>query len=790
MTLTTRLTAAMVALVLLTAAAVGYLSYRNVEAGMLPTELERVETRARQLASELEAYVRSARADVIAFRSAVALEGLVRASQAGGTDPDSGLSAAQWGERFAARFAAELAAKPSYANFRVIGTADNGREILRVDRSGANDTIRIVPAAELQHQGDRDYFRQAVRLRLGEVYVSPIDLNQEHGAIEVPYRPVIRVAAPVHAPDGRIFGIITINVDLRPAFDLIRSATRPGRRTFVVNERGDYLVHPDPTREFGFEFGTPARWQDEFPEFAAALGPAQRGVHIVKELTGERAGIALASARLAEGPRVAVIGTVPYAELVAPAAAVGRSTFIVGLVAVIAAMWLAVPLARTLTRPIVQMTAAVEAFGRGEPMAVPTDAKGEVGVLARAFARMAAEVRDAHAELTMEIAERRRLFDTSLDLIIVGDSRGNFLRVSPSSLAIVGYRPEELVGRSGVDVLYPGDLENIRQEMRLTRHGREMRNFECRYVHKDGRIVTLAWTGVWSEPERVYFFIGRDMTESKKAEEALLDSERVARGIVDSALDAFIQMDEAGRITEWNPQAQALFGWSREEAVGQFLGTLIVPPQYRERHAAGLDRFLRTHEGKILGQRFEIEALRRDGSEFKVEVAVTALRRRGGYVFNAFIRDLTEKIAAEAQLRQSQKMDAVGQLTGGVAHDFNNILTVITGTIEILEEGVAGRPNLAALAHMIDEAATRGADLTRQLLAFARKQPLEPRDTDVNTLIIDTAKLLRPTLGEQIEIESMLGDDVWHTLIDPSQLSSAIVNLAVNARDAMPEAAS
>jgi PAS domain S-box-containing protein len=245
-------------------------------------------------------------------------------------------------------------------------------------------------------------------------------------------------------------------------------------------------------------------------------------------------------------------------------------------------------------------------------------------------------------------------------------------------------------------------------------------------------------------------------------------------------------MDEAGRITEWNSQAQKLFGWSREEAVGRLLGTLIVPPRYRERHAAGLGRFLRTHEGTILGQRFEIEALRRDGSEFKVEVAVTALRRGGGYVFNAFIRDLTEKIAAEAQLRQSQKMDAIGQLTGGVAHDFNNILTVITGTIEILEEGVAGRPNLAALAHMIDDAATRGADLTRQLLAFARKQPLEPRDTDVNTLIVETAKLLRPTLGEQIEIESMLGDDTWHTLIDPSQLSSGIVNLAVNARDAMP----
>ena len=121
-------------------------------------------------------------------------------------------------------------------------------------------------------------------------------------------------------------------------------------------------------------------------------------------------------------------------------------------------------------------------------------------------------------------------------------------------------------------------------------------------------------------------------------------------------------------------------------------------------------------------------------------------------------RDLTEKLAAEAQFRQAQKMEAVGQLTGGVAHDFNNILTVITGTIGILADAVADRPELAAIARMIDEAAERGASLTRHLLAFARKQPLQPREIDVNALVLETAKLLQPTLGEQIEIAPRLRD--------------------------------
>jgi signal transduction histidine kinase len=150
-------------------------------------------------------------------------------------------------------------------------------------------------------------------------------------------------------------------------------------------------------------------------------------------------------------------------------------------------------------------------------------------------------------------------------------------------------------------------------------------------------------------------------------------------------------------------------------------------------------------------------------------------------------RLLDAKDATDVQLRQAQKMEAVGQLTGGVAHDLNNILTVITGTIEILAEAVADRPELAAIAKMIDQAAARGADLTMRLLAFARKQPLQPREVDVNSLVIETARMLRPTLGEHVEVNMALAGDVSRALVDPSQLSNAILNLALNSRDAMAD---
>jgi signal transduction histidine kinase/ActR/RegA family two-component response regulator len=149
------------------------------------------------------------------------------------------------------------------------------------------------------------------------------------------------------------------------------------------------------------------------------------------------------------------------------------------------------------------------------------------------------------------------------------------------------------------------------------------------------------------------------------------------------------------------------------------------------------------------------------------------------------VEDANRRLEAEQQLRQVQKMETLGQLTGGIAHDFNNILTVVIGMVELLEDGLTDRPQLAGIARQIDVAATRAAELTQHLLAFARKQPLQPRETDVNALVADTIKLLRPTLGEHVAIEAALEQDAWAALIDPSQLATALLNLAVNARDAM-----
>jgi PAS domain S-box-containing protein len=275
-------------------------------------------------------------------------------------------------------------------------------------------------------------------------------------------------------------------------------------------------------------------------------------------------------------------------------------------------------------------------------------------------------------------------------------------------------------------------------------------------------------------------------TEQARAYRALADRERMAQAIVENALDAFVQTDGSCVVLDWSPHAEALMGWTRAEAMGRSVEDLVFPEAQRPVHQQWVDRFLSEASGEAAGGRYETPLLHKDGSEFFAEVSLTALRSADGYIINAFVRDITAKRAAEEQLFQAQKMELVGQLTGGIAHDFNNMLTVITGTIEILADGVKHDPALASIAKMINDAADRASQLTANLLAFARKQPLRPLETDVNALIEEVVKLLAPTLGRQIEIDTALSDQAWPALVDRSQLTSALVNLAINARDAMP----
>jgi len=273
------------------------------------------------------------------------------------------------------------------------------------------------------------------------------------------------------------------------------------------------------------------------------------------------------------------------------------------------------------------------------------------------------------------------------------------------------------------------------------------------------------------------------------ANEEVRRTVEVLNNTVNSMVDALVVTDQDMNILLMNSAASGILGLSADVAPKDWprLYHIFLPDETTPlafEHGA-----IRRATSGVPVDNMEI-FVRRIGQETGVHLLVNGrpLRDATGAVIGAVMvyRNVSEARQTERRLRQAQKMDAIGQLTGGIAHDFNNILTVITGTIDILADAVGHDAKLAAIARMIDDAAERGSELTARLLAFARRQPLQPRATDINMLVVDSAKLLRATLGEQIEIESMLDDAAWPAQIDPSQLTAALLNLALNARDAMP----
>jgi len=506
-----------------------------------------------------------------------------------------------------------------------------------------------------------------------------------------------------------------------------------------------------------------------------------------------------------------VVGTIAALGLFGDGlAGFGRTTLVVGAIAIAVALLLAAAIARSLSRPLGQLTRAIEGLSRGEPVSVPSDGGREMATLSAAFAELSRQL-DTKEELLENTLESIRdcvlVVDEKAVVVVANAAARRLLSVGPGFNSLTGVRKFACFLGDGLTPLPLPDSPLAR-----ALRGENVDDFELvvQPEHSGGRASSSeegpgsrqenasgqqsgAWVVANARPLRDErgqlcgaVTVLRDVSEQKRAQQAQLDSEQMAQTIVRTALDAFVQTDENGFILDWSPQAEVLTGWTRAESVGVKVVDLVFPGPLRAGHRQRIARFLAETASGAMGTRYESAALHRDGHEFFAEWSLTALRRGDGYVINAFVRDITQKRATEAQLIQALKMESLGQLTGGIAHDFNNMLTVITGTIEILADGVKDSPHLASITKLISDAADRGASLTASLLAFARKQPLQPAEIDVNDLVGEAVRLLAPVLGKHIEVETVLSSDAWPAFVDRSQLSAALVNLAINARDAMP----
>ncbi len=410
-------------------------------------------------------------------------------------------------------------------------------------------------------------------------------------------------------------------------------------------------------------------------------------------------------------------------------------------------------------------------------------------------------VRDITEHKQMEDALResekqyRQVVESAAEIIYSIDVNGNFTYGNPAGLKVTGYTLEELKRLNYKDLVVPEYLDGLAKiYANQFREKRATAYVEFPFFKKSGEVVWFGQnTSLVVEEGKVagFYIIARDITERKRAEEDLRRSEKKFKELFDNAPVGYHEFDIEGRITNVNRTELEMLGYTREERIGQFVWSSITEEE----------KSRETVLGKLAGvippsQSLERTYCRKDGTTFPALIQDQLLWDEKGRItgIRSTIQDITErkqayeeKAALQEQLRQSQKVEAIGQLAGGIAHDFNNLLTVIQGNSELSLLDLEERDPLRENLEEITEAAKKATDLTRQLLAFSRRQILEMKVLDLNATLQNLEKMLHRVLGENIELVAFLSEKLGRVKVDPGQIEQVIINLAVNARDAMPD---
>jgi two-component system NtrC family sensor kinase len=395
--------------------------------------------------------------------------------------------------------------------------------------------------------------------------------------------------------------------------------------------------------------------------------------------------------------------------------------------------------------------------------------------------------------MNQDITERRKMEDalrgseTTLRAILdasrdaMGVSReGIRIFVNPAYVSLFGYESdEELMGTPIINVIAPESRDFIEERVKKRARGEPLQpSFEATGLRKDGTIFLMEVTvsTYVLNGQRFLLIVMRDITDRKKAEDEL----KLLKHSIDVHYDGAYWMDTDNRLVYVNSAACKALGYERDELIGKTVYD-VNPDMTPERVKKFWEGF--REGGSVIGEAVQ---RRKDGTEFPVEITTTYVRFGGHEFACGFARDISEKRKLEAQLRQAQKMEAIGTLAGGVAHDFNNILTVIMGLGNLIQMSLNPDDRNKPYIDQIVLSSERAADLTQSLLAFSRKQRITLEPHKVNAVVADTAKLLKRLLTEDITLKVDLTDDHAIAMLDVSQVDQVLMNLATNARDAMP----
>ena len=368
-----------------------------------------------------------------------------------------------------------------------------------------------------------------------------------------------------------------------------------------------------------------------------------------------------------------------------------------------------------------------------------------------------------------------RVIEEAMDGILIADPTGRVLMVNTALRGMLGLTPEEIKDLQLMGTYLPEERNLLADRLKRLEAGERLR-FERAMQRKDGTTIQVEVTASRLDDGRMEGIV-RDVSERTRAERALRESEERFRRLSAAAFEG-IAITDAGKIVDMNSQFAEILGYEVAELVGRSVLDLVAP----EHHELVLG-----HIRSGSSDRYEHLALRKDGGRVPVEVQGRNIPFQGRNLRVTAVRDITGRLELEAQFRQAQKMEAVGQLAGGVAHDFNNLLTAIVGYTQLLLMDLAADDARREDVEQIAVAADRATGLTRQLLAFSRRQVLQPKELSLGAVVIGAERLLQRLIGEDVTLVTRSQPNLGLVRADEGQLEQVIVNLAVNARDAMPE---
>ncbi|MEX0965153.1 MAG: PAS domain S-box protein [Pseudohongiellaceae bacterium] len=661
------------------------------------------------------------------------------------------------------RFTDLVAIRTIYEDIRLIDSS--GAEITRIHYNRNDDSVTVLPPAQLQNVGGEFYFQRGMQLSAGELFLSDLRPSNVDGGLA---EPVMHFAAPLFDLSGNRFGVLSFSYAATEYLQRFKTfGQRPNQETWLLNQAGYWISSSEPEDEWAFMY--PDRLDrnlaNRHPEVWLNLRVPSRNTFTIDgdlysyvRVCGEAncefesqlnaAQSIQLPTLLAESEWIAV-SRIPRSEL-----------GMIDLLRPYPERWMLISL-------VILAVMLLTAYA------------------AHSFAGIVTALRRKEAQLVQSRSLHEGFFEKNPSIMFVKDLQGNYSLVNESFYKFTRTKREEFEDISQTK-FFPEETNKLMrdQDLQIIEYKQAM-EFEGKWNGTAGdEYFSILRFPLLNDIGEVYAVggIATDRSDQIKARKALRESEAQFRSLVESAPEAVIITNILGNILLVNKQAEILFKYNRGQLIHKRLKELLPSIE--------LDRIVKSRandsETSQVHELASMNASVAEGLSVPVDVAISTTETESGLTITFLIRDVSDRSKLEAQLRQSQKMDAIGKLTGGMAHDFNNLLGVIMGNIDLAQRKIDKNSPEYHRMDTAKKAAGRGAELTKRMLAVARRQPLQPKATNINDIVKEMTDILPRTLGPDIEMKYDINENVPDVLVDQSGLENAFLNLAINSRDAMP----